>query len=328
MAALDNTSNPSETLFESQSNAVQTLMPTPIFQDGADPELFHEHRVYNIISILRTHALIRPNGARQLINFLSNLPNPSTIILLDEINRFNINAFEVRRWGAAYTPEQDDICKQKAMERANEYEAAIQLEIDALDDEEIKNKIRLIRWANIQDDTYEAKIKIVERHYQSNPNLKEAIDTIARGFLRLRLPKANNSFDKRLPFMVKYITHELPLVVTGHFFEGHYHSMMVYPTDGNMNQSRGNAEANAKTSDDEKPSFRKLCRDVKGSPLFEDLRNELKEAMGGYKSTPGFVNLPLFAPLNGQKEENVQKTSKNNVERQLQSFKRTTSQGA
>ena len=69
------------------------------------------------------------------------------------------------------------------------------------------------------------------------------------------------------------------------------------------------------------------CADVKESPLFEDLRNELEEAMGGYKSTPGFVNLPLFAPFDDGKEENVQKTSKKNVERQ-QLFKRTTSQGA
>ena len=325
MAALDNASKPSQNLHDSKSNVVPTFMPTPIFQDGANPELFREHRVYNMVSILRTHALIRPDGAKQLVNFLSNLPNPSTIVLVDEINRFNINAFEVRRWGTAYTPKQDDICRRKAIKRANEYEDAIQSEIDALEDEEIKSKIRLIRWANIQDDSYEAKIKIVEKHYQSNPNLKEAIDKIARGFLRLRLPQANNSFDKRLPFMVKYITHELPLVVTGHFFEGHHYSMMVYPTDGNINQSKGNAEANAKTLDDEKPSFRKLCRDVKVSPLFEDLRNELKKAMGGNMSTPGFVNLPLFSPFDGQKEENDEKTSKKTVEKQ-QLFKRTISQ--
>merc|ERR1712038_39414 len=292
MAPLNTESTQIQTTLESQPDP---MIPAPLFQDGACPDLFAEHRVYNIISILRTHALIRPTGAKQLVSFLSSLPQPSTVVLLDEINRFNINAFELRRWGAAYTPEQDNICKQKAIERANEYEKAIQLEIDAIDDQEIKKKIKVIRWADIQDDAYEAKIKIVEKHYQNNPKLKEAIDTIARGFLRLRLPKANNSFEKRLPFMVKYITHELPLVVTGHFFEGHYHSMMVYPTDGNMNQSKGNAEANAQNVDDEKPSFRKLTRDVKESPLFEALRDELRDAMGGYKATPGFVNLPLYA---------------------------------
>ena len=280
------------------------------------------------VCILRTHALIRPNGAKQLINFLSNLPQPSTIVLLDEINRFNINAFELRRYGSAYTPEQDAICKQKAMERANVYEKEIQFEIDALQDENIKKKIKMIRWADIQDDAYEAKIKIVEKHYQSNPNLKEAIDTIARGFLQLRAPNAKKSFEKRLPFMVKYITYELPLVVTGHFFDGHYYSMMVYPTDGNMNQSKGNAEANAKDLDDQKASFRKLTRDVKESPLFEDLRNELRDAMGGYKSTPGFVNLPLFAPLDTpHKEENIDKISDKVAEKQQQ-FRRSISKGA
>ena len=76
MAALDNASKPSQTLHDSQSNIVPTFMPTPIFQDGANPELFREHRVYNMVSILRTHALIRPDGAKQLVNFLSNLPNP------------------------------------------------------------------------------------------------------------------------------------------------------------------------------------------------------------------------------------------------------------
>jgi len=325
MAPLNTESTQPQATPESQPDPT---MPSPLFQDGACPDFFAEHRVYNIISILRTHALIRPNGAKQLVNFLSNLPQPSTVVLLDEINRFNINAFELRRWGAAYTPEQDNICKQKAIERANEYEKAIQFEINAHEDEEIKKKIKVIRWSDIQDDAYLAKIKIVEKHYENNPKLKEAIDTIARGFLRLRLPKANNSFEKRLPFMVKYITHELPLVVTGHFFEGHYHSMMVYPTDGNMNQSKGNAEANAKIEDDEKPSFRKLTRDVKESPLFEDLRNELREAMGGYKATPGFVNLPLFAPFGTtNKDGNSGKTSEKVLERQQQ-FKRSVSQGA
>ena len=327
MAPLNSGSNPSQSAPVSQSDVNSQTMPTPMFQDGANEELFLENRVYNMVSILRTHALIRPNGAKQLVNFLSTLPNPSTVVLVDEINRFNIAAFELKRWGAAYTPEKERICKQKALERANEYEKAIQSEIDALEDENANNKIKLIRWADIQDDAYEAKIRIVEKHYQSNPILKEAIDAIARGFLQLRLPQSK-SFEKRLPFMVKYITHELPLVATGHFFEGHYHSMMVYPTDGNMNESKGNAEANSKNLEDEKPSFRKLTRDIKESPLFEDLRKELWDAMGGYKPTPGFVNLPLFAPFEIQnKYETIDKSSNTNAKKQ-QHFKRTISQGA
>lgn len=272
--------------------------PSPVFQNGSTEKMFLENPVYAMISILKTHPLIRPNGARQLVQFLSRLPQPSTIILVDSLNRFNINAFEVRRYGASYTPEQDNKCRKKAMERADEYLEAIKTELDSIEDENEKKKIKLIRWDDIQDSKYETQIKIVERHYKNNPVLKEKIDTIAEGFVRLRLPQAK-SVDQRLPFMVKYITQEIPMLVTGHFWEGKHHSLMVYPTDG---ESKGNIADNVVSSeDDDKPSMRNLTRDVKESPLFEDLRNELIEAIGGYAATTGNVTLPLIAPLDLKK---------------------------
>merc|ERR1712018_1004054 len=123
--------------------------PSPVFQNGASEEMFLENHVYAMISILKTHPLIRPNGAKQLIQFLSKLPHPSTIILVDSINRYNINAFEVRRYGDSYTTEQDNKCRKKAMERADEYLVAIKSELNSITNENEKNKITLIRWDDI-----------------------------------------------------------------------------------------------------------------------------------------------------------------------------------
>ena len=268
--------------------------PSPVFQNGASPDMFFKDPVYAMISILRTHPLIRPTGAKQLVEFLSRQPQPSTILLVDSLNRFNINAFEVKRFGTSYTPEQDAKCRNKAIERADEYWNAIKAEIDNLEDDAAKEKIKLIRWDDIQDSKYEAQIKIVENHYEKNPILKEKIDTIAEGFIRLRLPQAK-SVSQRLPFMVKYITQEMPILVTGHLWQGRHHSLMVYPTDG---ESIANATDNtAASKEDDKPSMRNLIRDVKNSPLFEDLRKDLIEAVGGYTATTGNVTLPLIAPF-------------------------------
>jgi len=288
-------------------------LPKSVFQNGSTPDLFNEHPVYAMISILKTHPLIRPNGAKQLVQFLSKLPQPSTILLVDSLNRFNINAFEIRRFGASYTDVQDQKCRKKALERAEEYLQAIQTELNLLEDVNAKNKIKLIRWDDIQDNQYEAQIDIVERHYQTNAVLKQKIDAIAEGFIRLRLPQAK-SIEQRLPFMVKYITQEMPILVTGHSWEGMHHSLLVYPTDG---ESKANAADNTVGSEDkDKPSMRNLIRDVKQSPLFEDLRRELIEAGGGYEGAKGNITLPLVAPLEpANLEKSSVPTSDNNEEK-------------
>ena len=159
--------------FESNLSLTEMVSPQglePIFLPGSNLESLLTNNVLVGISVLPRSPLLSLSGSFQLVSFLASLPKSSLIIIADSLNRHNIRVFHSKR--KTLIPE--DKALETALKAGDEYFDILSLAIKSLEPSKA-DKIKLLRWEDIEGDEMKTQQQIVKNYYEQDGTFKEKI---------------------------------------------------------------------------------------------------------------------------------------------------------
>jgi len=233
------------------------------------------------ISVYSKSPLMRhPDAPRQLLEHIADLEKPVCIVIGDSLNRFNISAFENT---ARKMPRAMKVAIKRGkpfVEKLTQAKAEV-----AAARHETLDRITVLRWEDIETETYKSLVDACVSFYKENDFFRERLDSIGREVLESRARDPND--EEKLEKVVLYVLNELPYFLFGVHLPGengvdHHHNQLLYPTYW----SQFTTSSISQQIFDIFPSVHK-------DPRFAPLLEQLYELGSGQLGTPGIHVLPM-----------------------------------
>merc|ERR1711970_241302 len=257
--------------FNEEDETITNIEPVHLFD--MKPSDLQAPGVFVGISILPKSPLLTSQGSHKLVSFLSTLPYKSIVLICDGLNKHNVQATWKKR-----TPVTDDRARQIATASGDEFHKFVADAINKVEQlhPEKVGRIKLLRWADIEDDLMIGLQEITEKYYKSCEQFKDRVDKIAMNFLTHRRPQSRHH-NARLPYAASYILNEIPSLITGIRWDGETYLTLAYPTTLE--------KATMGTLLDS--GVPQLMYDIHILPQFAELKEELVTVASGRKTIPG-----------------------------------------
>ena len=159
-------------------------------------------------------------------NYLGNYKPPLTFVICDYIGYHNYLAF--------HNSKNSSSAKRMALNEGDQIRNLLKPSIS-----ELPTDINVFNWKDIHNQAYHNKINIVQHHYDTNPEFKKEINSIATEFAIRRRP--DFSFKpKSFNSIVQYIIWELPMFLCGISINNINYNTCLYPSWENVTIGIGN----------------------------------------------------------------------------------------
>lgn len=180
------------------------------------------------ISVYNTSPLLRhPEAPHRLLEYIASMKKPVCIVIGDSLGRFNISAFEKVN---SLMPKATRVAIQRGepfVQKLTEAKAAV-----AAKRGEDLDRITILRWDDIETETYKSLVEACVSFYKENDFFSERLERIGRAVLESRGRDPSDA--EKLEKVILYVLNELPYFLFGvNGTSGNndiHYSQLLYPT--------------------------------------------------------------------------------------------------
>lgn len=185
------------------------------FYGGAKESDWNTKLCYVGLSIHPHAPLFNEKNARSLFMFLCEKGVDTTILLVDDLNKYNKAAFEHKKLRTG-----------NALKCAHTEGDVWEKKLVPLLDGIPSTQVRLIRWNQVETDNYFSCLNVLKNLYDHDLHFKQKIDQIALKVASARVTDQRH-LSVTLPLCVQYIIGELPILLFG---PDGKKRLLLYPT--------------------------------------------------------------------------------------------------